>query len=170
DPESVQRVDVAGNRQREGPHPGARQRIARQKCRLGLDLLEIFDDGQRLGERARLRLQGRHQGLRVEFAIDGAELLAAGTQKMHGQDLERQLLERKRDAHPIGGRTAEITVEPHQRPGSRRRTTFWSMAPKMLEPARSSISMRTRSPNLRNGVAGLPLAMVSTERCSAMQA
>ena len=34
----------------------------------------------------------------------------------------------------------------------------------------SNISMRTRSPKRRNGVAGLPLAMVSRQRISAMQA
>jgi hypothetical protein len=50
-----------------------------------------------------------------------------------------------------------------------KRSTTWSMAPKMLAPLPSSISIRTRSPKRMKGVAGLPLSMVSYMRSSAMQ-
>src|SRR5690606_14489505 len=43
----------------------------------------------------------------------------------------------------------------------------WSIAPKMERPSRSNISMRTRSPNDRNGVFGAPCSSASTVRLSA---
>ena len=43
-----------------------------------------------------------------------------------------------------------------------------SIAPKIVSPLPSSISIFTRSPNFRNGVDGLPSRIVSTMRCSAM--
>jgi hypothetical protein len=43
------------------------------------------------------------------------------------------------------------------------------MGPKIDRPCASSISMRTRSPNDRNGVLGAPNQIVSTECSSAMQ-
>lgn len=47
-------------------------------------------------------------------------------------------------------------------------TTFCSIAPNTEWPTRSRISMRTASPQRRNGVFGVPVAIVSTMRCSAM--
>jgi len=41
------------------------------------------------------------------------------------------------------------------------------MAPKMLRPSRSSISIRTRSPKDRNGVTASPVSSASTVRLSA---
>ena len=45
-----------------------------------------------------------------------------------------------------------------------------ALAPKMLAPSASRISIFTLSPNFRNGVCGAPASSVSTVRCSAMQA
>ena len=59
--------------------------------------------------------------------------------------------------------TTEAVVNGADRSAS----TVCSMAPNRLAPAASVISMRTRSPNLRNGVDGLPSRSVSTVRCSA---
>jgi hypothetical protein len=47
-------------------------------------------------------------------------------------------------------------------------STACSMAPKIEWPLVSFISMRTVSPNFRKGVTGLPVAIVSTVRISAM--
>lgn len=58
---------------------------------------------------------------------------------------------------------------PVQSSGGTKRTTRWSMAPKMERPSGSSISIRTRSPQRRNGVFASPSRMISTMRCSAMQ-
>src|SRR5207342_1515368 len=54
-----------------------------------------------------------------------------------------------------------------RQPAADCRSIFWSIAPKMLWPFASSISMRTLSPNDRNGVTGLPVSSVSTVRFSA---
>ena len=56
---------------------GAAQRILRQQRRLGMGLVQPFDDGERLGEdRAGIVLQRRHQPLRVDREIGGVALLA----------------------------------------------------------------------------------------------
>src|SRR4051812_27288207 len=48
-------------------------------------------------------------------------------------------------------------------------TTFWSMAPKIDWPARSSISMRIGSQTFMKGVVGLPVSIAPRTRRSAMQ-
>jgi hypothetical protein len=68
DPQVVERVDVAGHRLGDRPDAGARHGIGRQQRRIGVDLVEILDDGERLGEDvAAVELQRRHQpcGLRA---------------------------------------------------------------------------------------------------------
>ena len=143
---------------RRSPAQSARTRaplagFARQQRRLGMRLLEILDDGQRLGQRARLVLQRRHQRLRIELAIDGAKLLAAALAADAPAISPIELLQLQRDAHAIGGGRAEIAVEASSRrpsrscpccrrarPADRSRRRWW-------RPASSRISMRTRSPN-----------------------
>jgi len=53
--------------------------------------------------------------------------------------------------------------------GLRYATMRWSIAPKMLNPAWSFISIRMRSPKLMNEVLGLPILMVSIILSSAIQ-
>jgi hypothetical protein len=48
-------------------------------------------------------------------------------------------------------------------------TTFWSMAPKIDLPSAPDISILTWSPSFMKVVVGLPSAMVSIMRISAMQ-
>ena len=43
-------MNVAGDQLRQRAHLGAVDRVARQQRRLRMDLVEIFDDGERLGE------------------------------------------------------------------------------------------------------------------------
>ena len=62
---------------REGAHLGAAQRILWQQRRLGMGLVQPFDDGERLGQhRAGIVLQRRHQPLRVDREIGGRALFA----------------------------------------------------------------------------------------------
>ena len=49
-PQVVQRVQVAGDMQRQGTHPGALRRITGQQRRHGEDFLEVFENRQRLGD------------------------------------------------------------------------------------------------------------------------
>src|SRR5690606_32310826 len=66
-------------------------------------------------------------------------------------------------ASPCPGANGGITRGPQAL------AIFCSMAPKMLRPSPSSISMRTTSPKRMKGVLGLPSRRVSTVRCSAKQ-
>ena len=45
----VERMDVAGDAQRQRAHRGARGRIRRQQRRRRMRLIQVFDDRQRLG-------------------------------------------------------------------------------------------------------------------------
>ena len=46
----VERVNIAGDELRHRAHFGAVDRIARQQRRLRVNLIQIFDDGERLGQ------------------------------------------------------------------------------------------------------------------------
>ena len=103
-------------------------------------------------------------------------LFAAVVDEVDRGDFVRQTLEIQRNAHAIGRARTPVAVELHRRwpcrprpspcrlaqPGKNQssfadpRCDACSMAPNMLAPARSNISIRTVSPNLRNGVTGLP--------------
>jgi hypothetical protein len=54
------------------------QAIARQQRRLGMRLVQVIDDGERLGQHlAVVELQGRDARLRVDGPVFRRELLAA---------------------------------------------------------------------------------------------
>ena len=107
-------MDVAGDHLRERAHLRAFQRVARQQRRLRMDLVEIFDDGERLDQHvAGIELQRRHPHLRVDRAefrllVEAALLLQVDRDRLVGQALEVE-----RDAYPIGRRRAEIGIEFH---------------------------------------------------------
>src|SRR5262249_51145664 len=92
----------------------------------------------------------------------------------------RQLLEPETDPHAVTRRAAPVAMEdelhgcapgvgcaPETVPAA---TTRWSIAPNGLPPGvvpAMSASIRIRSPPARNGVAGLPVSMISIIRRSA---
>ncbi|OIQ68510.1 hypothetical protein GALL_498970 [mine drainage metagenome] len=77
-------MGVAGDHLRKGADMGAAQRVLRQQRRLGVDFIQPFDDGKRLGQdRAAVLLQRRHQPLRVDHQIAWVALLAPA--QMMGQ-------------------------------------------------------------------------------------
>src|SRR5262245_48760295 len=62
----VQRMNVAGNRKGNRTRSGPQQRVIRDQARLGKDLLEIFDDHQRLSDDGSIvKLERRQEGLRI---------------------------------------------------------------------------------------------------------
>ncbi|EGE56505.1 hypothetical protein RHECNPAF_6420052 [Rhizobium etli CNPAF512] len=114
DPRRQQRVDLGSDckRNRAGLRP-AFSRIGQQR-RLGLNLIEIFDDCQRLGdEDAVIRQQGRHQPLRIDAAIAGLPALGVLSENAHWQRLDRQSLERQRDPDSRSRRGNFVLVEFH---------------------------------------------------------
>ena len=65
-------MDVGRRDQRQRPDARAPDRIPGQQRRLGMDFLEVFEDGQRLGQHlARIEHQRRHQLLRIDRGIIG---------------------------------------------------------------------------------------------------
>jgi len=88
----------------------------------------------------------------------GKELAA---RLIHGEGARRAELPARREAR--GRRGAE------QRPVRDHPLNFvtaWSIAPKIDCPPASRISIRTRSPNFRNGVCALPFLRISSARRS----
>ncbi len=54
------------------PHLRALDRAHRQEGRIGIDLVEIFEDRRRLDEHGAADIEGRHPMLRVDRAVGGA--------------------------------------------------------------------------------------------------
>ncbi len=120
-------------------------------------------------------------------------LFATAVQQVHRHRLESDALQLQRDPHPVRRAGTPIRKQlrslvhgvlagwhneqgkgPPRRPMDRLRLAAASRcavrwAPNKLRPSRSSISMRTTSPKLMNGVLGLPSRSVSTVRRSAKQ-
>src|SRR5207302_2020948 len=91
-------------------HPGARQRVLRHEARLGIFLVEILDDRERLREaRAVVELKSGKQRLRVDFPVWRGPVLARG--KVHELRLVLQPLQVQRDAHAERRRAAKVCVE-----------------------------------------------------------
>ena len=108
-------MDVAGDHLGERAHMGACDRIGRQQRRLGMDLVEILDDGERLDQHvAVVERQRRHAPLRIDGAELGRVLLAAALGEMDRLHLVGEALEIERDPRPVGGRRAEIGIELHE--------------------------------------------------------
>ena len=85
-----------------------------QERRLGVGLIEILEDRERLGQHRVAIDQHRHQLLRIERAEFGAELLAAALGEMDEMaPLGREALEIEADAHAKARGRAEVIVELH---------------------------------------------------------
>ena len=111
----VQRMDVAGDRLRDGPYLGAADGIWRQQRRLRMCLIEVFDDRHRLSQHlAAGQHQRRHSGLRIDGSILGRVLPSAVFRQMDRDHLIGYPFEIERDANAIGGGRAEIGVEFHE--------------------------------------------------------
>ena len=111
--EILHRMRIAGERHGERAHFGAAQRVLWQQRRVGMGLVQPFDDGERLGQRrAVVTLQRRHQPLRVDREIGGRALFALA--KVMRQVIGRQSLEVQRDPDPVCRGAAEIAMQLHR--------------------------------------------------------
>ncbi len=122
----VERMDIAGDDLGDRPHLGALQRIARQERGLRMDLVEILDDRHRLDEHvAGIERERGEPHVRVDGAVFRLAVDAAFLLQMDRDHLADQALEIERDAHPVGGRRAEIGIELHGGPpGGQRRCSL----------------------------------------------
>jgi hypothetical protein len=84
--------------QRQRPRIGPLLGIRRDQPGLGIYVIEIFDDRQRLEDGMPVMDEGRHHALGIHLRIFRLELLAG--EDVDGNFLERQPLEPQRHAHP----------------------------------------------------------------------
>src|SRR5215470_1018788 len=112
DPRHDQRVDVARRDLRQPPDARAGARLAREERRLGMGLVQVLEDRERLEERWGVAVEERrHHALRVDAAVPGRELLAL--QEIDDRLLEGDRLEVERDPHAERGERAPEAVEFH---------------------------------------------------------
>ncbi|GCC44665.1 hypothetical protein chiPu_0028479, partial [Chiloscyllium punctatum] len=94
-----QRMALAGDHQRQSTHPGAAERIGRQQRRVGIGLVEIVDDRERLEQHgAVVDHQRRQRHLRIDLAI-GVSAMRVRIE-IDEYDFGRHALEVERDPHP----------------------------------------------------------------------
>ena len=110
----LDRMDIGGRNQGQCPHARAAHWILGQQRRLRMGLLQILEDGERLGQHfAGIEHQGWHQHLRIEDRIVRRPLLALA-QVPRGV-LDHDTLEIERDTHAIRRRRTKIADELHDR-------------------------------------------------------
>src|SRR5262249_43593680 len=95
----------------ERAHPGAVGGMAGEQRRLGMRLVEILDDGERLEKDLPVILERRHQPLRIDREIGGRALGVAA--QVDRALLGLEALQIESDAHAKRGRGAEVTIELH---------------------------------------------------------
>ena len=101
-PRHDQRMRIGGDDLRQPPHPRAALRVLRQQRRIGMGLVEIFDDSERLEQRRPVAIdQRRDRHHRVDLAEGVLALLA-----LHQIDVDDLVglepLQIHRNAHAIG--------------------------------------------------------------------
>src|SRR5262252_1634734 len=110
----VERVDVAGDDLRYGAYPRPFDRVLRQQRRVGVDLIEIFDDGKRLQQHvAIVQREHRHPLLRIYGTKFRRMLPAAIAGQMNRYGLELKALEVQCDARTVGGRRTKVGIQFH---------------------------------------------------------
>src|SRR4051794_17610316 len=86
-----------------------------------MELVQVFQDGERLREASALVLEDRHERLRIERLKLGRELLAPVPAQMHGAVFVREALEIERDTHAKRRGATKVIVKYHAGPGARGR-------------------------------------------------
>ena len=124
----VQRVDVAGDGEREGAHPRARQRIVRAAAAASGCVSSSYSmiASDWVITAPVVGFQRRHQPRRVDRR-DRRARSCSPPSRIRWTNIGRpgEALQAERDAHPPGGRGTEIGVELHgfsSRPRARRRS------------------------------------------------
>src|SRR5690606_317143 len=156
----VQRMDIARDSERDRAHARTLERGIRQQRRLRIELVQVFDDRERLREHETvIRFDRRNQALRVHGEILGRPMLALCERLRNG--LVRELLEVQRNAYAVSGRAAKQSVElEHESvvgPGARVRGYLrWKGAVEQ-RPARSSALLtRSAAPSPRTSMSRRP--------------
>ncbi len=91
-------MSIGNRRQRQRARIGPLPDILGYQSRLGLNIVEIFDDRQRLEDGMAVVNKGRHHALGVDGGIARFELFA--DEDVDRNFLERQVFQTKRHPHP----------------------------------------------------------------------
>src|SRR5438067_1634416 len=113
-PQVAERVDVAGDGERERAHLRPICGRARQERRVRMRLLEILDDGERLGDGGVALHDDRDQTFGIDGAKFGRVLGAHRCAQIDQRRLPGDALEAERDAHPIGFGASIVLIELHR--------------------------------------------------------
>src|SRR5258707_12693748 len=115
DPWHHQRVSVRDRHQRHRARIGALFRVLRDQPRLGLDILEIFDDRERLKDRMTIVNKGGYHAPGVNRLIPTRELFSG--ENIDRDFLERQALEIERHSDPERGNRSpkSLDLNTHRR-------------------------------------------------------
>src|SRR5467141_3169752 len=105
-------MDLAGDDLREGPHVGTVERVGGKKLRSWVDLVEILDDRERLGQKTAAVLERGDQPLSVQRFVSRFQVLAFG--QTYDRGLVLQALVVERDPHAKRRRRPEESVELHE--------------------------------------------------------
>ena len=92
-PQIVQRMDVAGDGIGDLAHARAAERVRRQQRRFGHDLVEIFDDRQRLADGVAVMTRVGISSCGLSALVGVRVLLAAILQQMHEAQLGLEAFE-----------------------------------------------------------------------------
>ena len=117
-PQVVERMDVAGDGERHRAHGRAILCTARQQRRLGMSLLEVLADRQRLREHVAVVLERRYESLRIELQVVAVPLLATVAQQVLRHRLVAESLEVQCDPHPVRSRASPVGVQPERHAAS----------------------------------------------------
>src|SRR5512145_1232487 len=104
-------MDLAGDEEREAAHARAARRVARKQRRLGMRLVQVFDDRERLGQFEPVGKQSRQKALRVFAGVFRLSVLAFGEMNEHG--LVGEAFQIERNADTKRGGAAKVRVQLH---------------------------------------------------------
>ncbi|MBB3159868.1 hypothetical protein FHS25_000300 [Rhizobium laguerreae] len=114
DPRRQQRMDLGCDRKRDRPCLRPALRRVGQQRRFRLQLIEILDDRQRLGEEnAAIRQQGGHKSLRIDAAISSLSALGIFAEDGDRQRFGRQAFQGECNADSRCRRGNFVLIEFH---------------------------------------------------------
>src|SRR5262249_37926444 len=108
----VERMDVAGDELRGSAHLRPLDRVMWQERGLRMDLVDIFDDGERLGEHfPGVERECRYPHQRFDRPVFGLAVDPSLLLQVDRNHVVAEPLEVERDAHPVGGGRTKIRIE-----------------------------------------------------------
>src|SRR5690606_32256662 len=167
----IQRMDIAGDRLRNGSNPRPTCGVLWKQRRFRVRLFKVFQYGHGLTDGHVAIDQRGDQRSRIQRLVRVGKLLTAVFEQMYRQMLVVDTLEIQRDTYAVGGRAAEIAVQLHQASFSLRESSrgsgkeTFSAAPSSVRTEMAPSSLR-RSITWRTRISGADAPAVTPTRCA----